>query len=267
MTVYPPTNNLILNLGDTLLEAISVTVPKGQKFKDVKLVASGSITSFVDSIDPPGGSGPITGEQDQKLVFHVRFRGGIPCKSEPQVVTGTLDVVADRKVVAKKDVKVTVPACPRFVYSAKFVCGEQPDCGCNCAPVQPGRYSTEINIHNYGIKEVHIAKRFIPIVLAGAPAGREPNFVASRAEETIVLPPQTATMDDCCRILQMVLGAPPATPVPLTLGILEIIATAEIAVTAVYTACSGDKGSLSIEVEQIRQNVLTISSNLTPDAG
>jgi hypothetical protein len=45
--------------------------------------------------------------------------------------------------------------------------------------------------------------------------------------------------------------------VPLTVGILEIIATAEIAVTAIYTASSGENGLPSTEVEQIRPNVLT----------
>jgi hypothetical protein len=65
-------------------------------------------------------------------------------------------------------------------------------------------------------------------------------------------------MDDCCRILELALGAPPAGPVPLTIGILEILATAEIAVTAVYTASSGDDGPPSIEVEQIAPNILTV---------
>ncbi len=64
-------------------------------------------------------------------------------------------------------------------------------------------------------------------------------------------------MDDCSRILEMALGAPPAGPVPLTIGILEIIATAEIVVTAVYTAASGDSGP-SIEVEQVKPQILTI---------
>ncbi len=251
LTVNPATNDLTLNPGDTLDETISVTIPKGQKFKNVSLVASVTIAPFVDSINPPGGYGPITGKQDQTLAFRVRFHG-IPCRSEPQVFTGTLDVVADGKVVAKKDVKVTVPACPsEFVYSAKFICGEQPDCGCDCVPVQPGRYATEINIHNYGIKEVAIQKRFIPVVLAGAPAGREPKVVAARADDKIVLPPQTATMDDCCRIAELLFGGEAASPMPITIGFLEITANGPIAVTAVYSAAGLDSSGVSIEVEQI----------------
>jgi hypothetical protein len=252
MTVNPTTNDLTLNPGDTLDEAISVTVPKGQKFNNVNLVASVTIAPFVDSINPPGGHGPITGEQDQTLVFRVRFHG-IPCRPEPQVFSGTLDVVADGKVVAKKDVKVTVPACPSggFVYSAKFVCGEQPGCGCDCAPVQPGRYATEINIHNYGTEEVAVQKRFIPVVLAGAAAGREPKVVAARADDKIVLPPQTATMDDCCRIAELLFGGEAESPMPITIGFLEITANGPIAVTAVYTATGLDPSGVSIEVEQI----------------
>jgi hypothetical protein len=251
LTVNPATNDLTLNPGDTLDETVSVTVPKGQKFKNVNLVASVTIAVFVDSINPPGGYGPITGEQDQTLVFRVRFHG-IPCKAEPQVFTGTLDVVADGKVVAKKDVKVTVPACPSgFVYSAKFICGEQPNCGCDCAPVQPGRYATEINIHNYGTKEVAIQKRFIPVVLAGAPGGREPKIMVARADDKIVLPPQTATMDDCCRIAELLFGGEAASPMPITIGFLEITSNGPIAVTAVYTAAGLDSVGVSIDVEQI----------------
>jgi hypothetical protein len=249
--INPPTNDLTLNPGDTLDESIAVTVPKGQKFKNVNLAASPSIGPFIDSINPPGGYGPITGEQDQSLVFRVRFHG-IPCTPEPQVFTGTLDVVADGKVVAKKDVKITVPACPSaFVYTAKFICGEQPGCGCECTPVQPGRYATEINIHNFGLKPVEIQKRFIPVVLAGAPVGREPRSAAARAEDKIALPPQAATMDDCCRIGALLFGGEAASPMPITIGFLEITSSGPVAVTAVYTAGGLESTGVSIRVEQI----------------
>jgi hypothetical protein len=117
--------------------------------------------------------------------------------------------------------------------------------------VQPGRYATEINIHNYGIKEVAIHKRFIPVVLAGAPVGREPKVVVPRAEDKIILPPQTATMDDCCRIAELLFGGEAASPMPITIGFLEITANGPIAVTAVYTATGLDSTGVSIEVEQI----------------
>jgi hypothetical protein len=54
----------------------------------------------------------------------------------------------------------------------------------------------------------------------------------------------------------MALGAPPAGLVPITIGILEITATTELAVTAVYTASNGDGGAPSIDVEQIEPRLL-----------
>jgi hypothetical protein len=62
-------------------------------------------------------------------------------------------------------------------------------------------------------------------VLAGAVSGREPQFKSPVTTEIIRLPADNATMDDCCRRLELLLGAPPAGPVPLTLGILEIVST------------------------------------------
>jgi hypothetical protein len=165
---------------------------------------------------------------------------------------GTLDVIADGKVVAKKEVKITVPPCPSaFIYSAKFICGDQPSCGCECTPVQPGRYATEINIHNHGLKPVEIQKRFVPVVLASAPIGREPRTAGPGAEDRIALPPQTATMDDCCRIGQLLFGGEAASPMPITIGFLEITSSGPIAVTAVYTVSGLESGGVSIRVEQI----------------
>ena len=152
---------------------------------------------------------------------------------------------------------LTAPEFRLFVYSVKFVCGEQKDDCCSCAPMLPGRYSTEINILNPHDKLSAVGKRVIPLVMAGAASGREPKVAMPAATEIIRLPAHSATMDDCCRILEMALGAPPAGPIPLTLGVLEIIATAEIAVTAVYTAASGDSGP-SIKVEQVKPQILTI---------
>jgi hypothetical protein len=144
-----------------------------------------------------------------------------------------------------------------FVYSVKFLCGEQQDDCCGCGPMRPGRYATEINIHNSGEKEVPVLKRAIPLVLAGAAVGREPKFKGPTAAERIRLPAHSATMDDCCRLLELLLGAPPAGRVPLTSGILEIVSTVELTVTAVYTATDGG-GVPSIDVKQIGARVLTI---------
>jgi hypothetical protein len=252
VTINPATNDLTLNPTDVLDETITVTIPKGHKCRNVNLVPSASIAPFIDFINPPGGFNGITGEQEQTLTFRVRFHGR-PCTPEPQVFTGTLDVVCDQEVIARKEVKITIPACPsrELVYSVKFVCGEQPACGCECTSVQPGRYATEINIHNYGIKEVLIRKRFIPVILAGAPAGKSPKFASVQAEDKITLPPQTATMDDCCRIAELLFKGAPASALPITIGFLEIRSNGPIAVTAVYTATGLDSSGVSIDVEQI----------------
>lgn len=252
IAIKPTTNDLTLTVSDVLDESITVTIPKGVRFRNVNLVPSTSVTPFIGSVGPTGGYGPVAGERDQTLTFRVQFHG-IPCAPEPQVVTGTLDVIGDNRVIAKKDVKITVPACPptEFVFSAKFICGEQQACGCDCTSVQPGRYATEINIHNYGIREVAIQKRFIPVLLATAPVGRAPKVAAPRAEDRIVLPPQTATMDDCCRIAGLLFGGDTASPGPLTIGFLEVTANGPIAVTAVYTATGLGSGGVSIDVKQI----------------
>ena len=241
-----------INAGNIVNTIINLVTGAVSAIQNVKLVPSASVTPFVTSITPPGGYGPLAGDQDHTLKFDVKFTG-IPCKPETQVVTGTIDVVADGAVVARKRVEITVPPCrPRgFVYSVKFVCGVQAECDCECAPVQPGAYATEINIHNYSSKEVAILKRFIPVVFAGAPVGREPRAAASRAEDKIILPPHTATMDDCCRIGELLLGAPVSSNLPLTVGFLEITASADVAVTAVYTASGRVAGSVSITVEQV----------------
>jgi len=235
------------NIVNTIINLVKATVGGIQ---NVNLVPSASVAPFVMSITPPGGYGPLAGDQNHTLTFDVKF-SGIPCQAKDQVITGTIDVVADGKTVASKSVQITVPACA-FTYSVKFVCGVQTECGCGCAPVQPGTYATEINIHNYSLKPVEIVKRFVPLVLAGAPAGREPNSASPRAEDRITLPAQTATMDDCCRIAKLIFGEKPASPVPLIIGFLELTASADIAVTAVYTT-SGTKphGSVGIELQQV----------------
>jgi hypothetical protein len=152
---------------------------------------------------------------------------------------------------------VIVPPVRIFIYSVKYVCGVQKDDCCGCAPVRPGRYATEINIHNPGEKEVLVGKRVIPLVTAGAASGREPKFNGPAGTPEIVkLPAHSATMDDCCRIAEMQLGAEPAGEIGLSIGILEVLSTAEVAVTAVYTATDGHGGAPAIEVNKIQPRVL-----------
>jgi hypothetical protein len=141
----------------------------------------------------------------------------------------------------------------RRVYGVKFLCGVQPEDGCGCGPVRPGRYATEINIHNGHGRPVPIVKRVLPLVLAGAARGREPDFTGPTAVDRVVLPPESATMDDCCRLAELLLGATPVGPLPLTLGFLEIVSPVELTVTAVYTATDLTNASISLDVETIQR--------------
>jgi len=225
-----------INPGTIVNTIINLVTAAVSSINNVKLVPSATIAPFILSIAPAAGYGPLSGDKEHVLKFEVTFRG-IPCRNTEQVFNGTLDVVADGAVVASKKVQITVPACkPKSVrYSVKFVCGTHEEgCGC-CAPVRPGQYATEINIHNYSNETVEIRKRFIPVVLSGAPAGREPNVAKARAEDATKLPPHTATMDDCCRITELLFGSPVHS---LNIGLLEITASRDVAVTAVYTTAT-----------------------------
>lgn len=126
-----------------------------------------------------------------------------------------------------------------FRYSVTFLCGAQQDDCCACAPVRPGHYATAINIHNFSDRAALVIKRLIPLVLSGAVRGREPQVAAITAVDRLVLPAHTATMDDCCRLQELLLGAPVAGHLSLTTGVMEIISTVELAVSVLYTKNGG----------------------------
>lgn len=147
---------------------------------------------------------------------------------------GILIAQPDRPPVAIGPVRLRL-----FVYSVTFVCGEQRDNCCACSPLRPGRYATEINLHNLSDRPAPVLRRTLPLVLAGAVRGREPKVATVTPMEVISLPPHTATMDDCSRLQERMLGGPAGGEVPLTTGILEIFSTVELAVTAVYTTAAG----------------------------
>jgi hypothetical protein len=242
-----------INAGNIVSTIVSLVLTAVGTINNLSLVATGGTAPFVASISPAAGHGPLSGDEEHTLEFEVVFRGR-PCSEDEQVFTGTLDAVADGTVVASKRVHITVPACPsaRFTYSVKFVCGRQPECPCECATVRPGVYATSISIHNYHDVEVTVEKRVTPVVFMGAPVGREPRAAGPRAADRIVLPPHAATMDDCCRIAELLLGGEAPSPVPLTLGFLEVSSPRELAVSAVYTVSDLESRSISIDVEQVQ---------------
>jgi hypothetical protein len=217
---------------------------------NVHLQPVGAIAPFVTSITP-ASYGPLPADQINVLKFDVTFSGDVvDCATRDRIFTGAIDVVVDGHVVAAKPTRITVPAC-KFTYGVKFVCGTQGDCGCGCGPVRPGTYATEINILNPKCREALVVKRIVPLVLAGVPTGREPAVAEARATERIVLRPGAATMDDCCRIAELLYGGVPPSPMPLTIGFVEIISDQELHVTAVYTASDPKGNGLSLEVETV----------------
>ena len=143
-----------------------------------------------------------------------------------------------------------------FAYSVKIVCGKQTETNCCCvAGARPGVYATEVNIQNLNLVRAPVAKLVLPLINSGAVVAREPNVAdpatPGRAIEAVTLPPLGATMDDCCRIAELLLGAPPSGDTGLTIAILTIVSLVELSVSAVYTAnpLSGD--GISIDVEYI----------------
>jgi hypothetical protein len=143
-----------------------------------------------------------------------------------------------------------------FTYSVKIVCGKQTGESCCCvAGTRPGLYATEVNIQNFNFVQAPVLK-FVQPLIHGVVLAREPEFtnpaaLPKRQIETIILPPLAATMDDCCRIAELLLGAPPSGDTGLTIAILTIVSLVELSVSAVYTAnpLSGD--GISIDVEYI----------------
>jgi hypothetical protein len=148
-----------------------------------------------------------------------------------------------------------------FLYSVKIICGKQTETNCCCvAGARPGIYGTEINIQNLNFKPAPVAKLFLPLINSGAVVGREPSFsdplapqtaYFARTQEHLTLPVLGATMDDCCRITELLLGAPPSGETGLTIGLLTIGSPLELSVCAVYTANALSGDGISIDVAYI----------------
>jgi hypothetical protein len=247
------THGIVVNGIDptTIVSTIITQLQNLLTINNVHLQPTGAIAPFVTSITPPS-YGPLPGNVPHTLTFDVTFSGAVEdCATRDRVFTGDIDVVVDGSIAAQKPTRITVPAC-KYTYAVKFVCGVQTDCGCACGPVRPGMYATEINILNPKCSEAKILKHFVPLVFAGAVTGREPAVATARATETMFLPSGGATMDDCCRIAQMLYGAVPGTAMPLTIGFLEIVSDQELHVTAVYTASDAQGHGLSMDVVTVQ---------------
>jgi hypothetical protein len=150
------------------------------------------------------------------------------------------------------------PQAEFLVHSVKVVCGKQTEANCCCpAGTRPGVYATEVNIQNLTGQPALVAKFFVPLINSGAVIGREPKFadptkISQHTGEIITLPPLAATMDDCCRIAELLLGGPPSGELGLTIGYLTIGSFFDLAVSAVYTATPVSGDGISIDVEYIQ---------------
>ena len=136
-------------------------------------------------------------------------------------------------------------------YSVKFVCGLQESGELRDGMVRPGIYATEINIHNYHDTRVEVRKHILPVVIKGKARGREPRYVRVQAQDAIVLPPNTATMDDSFRLAELLYGSPPPQPLPLTIGYLEIVSTRPLAIDAVYSVSDRAGRTVAVDVERV----------------
>jgi len=152
-----------------------------------------------------------------------------------------------------------------FTYSVKIVCGKQTGENCCCvAGTRPGLYATEVNIQNFNFVQAPVVKFVQPLIHMGAVLAREPDVtnpaaLPKRQIETIILPPLAATMDDCCRIAEMLPA--PSGETPLTIAILSIASPLELSVSAVYTANPLNGDGISIDVEYIPSRRLVIGGD------
>ena len=168
---------------------------------------------------------------------------------QPQAAAGFIpapvDTVGDS--LPQQGIVPTTTAQYLWSYSAKFVCGYQPQPPQGTAgepPVKPGNYATEINIHNYNYRQIPVFKKLL--FLVGSTPGaagpvaffrREPEVAQPTKFVKIALKNDEATMDDCNAIWRMA-DAAGVTLIPgtLTIGYLVILTPLDVDIDVVYTA-------------------------------
>jgi hypothetical protein len=153
-------------------------------------------------------------------------------------------------------------------YSVKFVCGRQLPFDASGQlwegepPVKPGNYATEINIHNYSYRDLKLRKKLLVLVDQGKVVGREPDIVRPDPAKfaSVMLTPDSATLDDCTALWKMAGGIPAGANPPITIGYLVLLSPVDLDVDAVYTAEVGlpvagavyeQPSGISIDVERV----------------
>jgi hypothetical protein len=152
----------------------------------------------------------------------------------------------------------------RYVYAAKFLCGEFKPTGRE-GPVQPGRYSTAINVHNPHGFAVAIRKKAILLFNGEHPEEAvERPVPPTHGERTVIkeLGPDWGLEIDCLDIRDLLLrdtsGKPGPQPPIFIKGwvVIETVSDAPVDVVAVYTAeplgpATGAGQSISIETDRV----------------
>jgi hypothetical protein len=210
--------------------------------------ASGVYTPIGGTGDAIGDTGGLACDADGRLYATFAANGGFYTVDK---ATGVATLIAINGVDFGLAFAPAGEPAKLVSYSVKFVCGVQDSDELEVGMVRPGIYATEINIHNYHSTRVAVRKLVLPLVIEGKPRGREPEFVRVAAQDSIVLPPNTATMDDSFRIAELLYGSPPPQPLPLTIGYLEIVSTLPLAVDAVYTVSDRERRTVAIDVERV----------------
>jgi hypothetical protein len=160
------------------------------------------------------------------------------------------------------------PFFTRYVYAAKFLCGQMKPRAGREGPVEPGSYSTAINVHNPHAHAVAIRKKAILLYDGEKPeeAVEQPMPPVHRRCPVIKeLGPDWGLEIDCRDIRDVLLAAAPdqpGPPAPVFIKgwvVIETLLTAPIDVVAVYTVAPiGTKGQqpVSITTERIPGNLV-----------
>lgn len=102
------TNINVSNVTNQILGLLSSWV---STLGNVSLVPKGGISNFICAIHPKNGYNNLPTHKPHKLVFTVCFKGKYPCGKRDRIFKGSLDLIIDGKISARKKVIIEVPKC------------------------------------------------------------------------------------------------------------------------------------------------------------